>query len=183
MRNAGSSRSITHLVEAPVDARIGIRPFREFLTDCRLRHASRSPARRNPRRAVHRAAGALGSAALETPWHLDYCGLNLIGRRPGASNRRTPHVLSGTADGIGLAVTHHELARSGPTVGTGAKPKGGHHGQCCRSRLRDGAQSRSGRGRVAISGKTLFILLAGVQAEVRRDTPRLRRQRSQGDGA
>jgi trans-aconitate methyltransferase len=85
LRESGFVEVVTHLVEAPVtldseDA------FREFLTTVVFgTHLGRLPGElRGPfiERLVRWSAGQ------ETPWHLDYWRLNLIGRRPGETSRR-----------------------------------------------------------------------------------------------
>jgi trans-aconitate 2-methyltransferase len=86
MRDAGFVEVDAHLIEAPVtldseDA------FREFLTTVVFgTHLGRLP---EALRAPFIEQLVRWSATQETPWHLDYWRLNLIGRRPGATNRRT----------------------------------------------------------------------------------------------
>jgi trans-aconitate 2-methyltransferase len=86
LRDAGFVEVDTHLVEAPVTLE-SENAFREFLTTVVFgTHLGRLPGDlRGPfiERLVRWSAGQ------DTPWHLDYWRLNLIGRRPGASHRRT----------------------------------------------------------------------------------------------
>ncbi len=85
LRDAGFVEVDAHLVEAPVtldseDA------YREFLTTVVFgTHLGRLP---EALRASFIERLVRWSAGQETPWHLDYWRLNLIGRRPDASTRQ-----------------------------------------------------------------------------------------------
>lgn len=86
LRDAGFVEVDAHLVEAPVTLE-SEDAYREFLTTVVFgTHLGRLPEElRGPfiERLVRWSAGQ------DTPWHLDYWRLNLIGRRPGATTRRT----------------------------------------------------------------------------------------------
>jgi trans-aconitate 2-methyltransferase len=86
LRDAGFVEVDAHLVEAPVTL-ASEDAFREFLTTVVFgTHLGRLP---EALRADFIERLVRWSAGQETPWHLDYWRLNLIGRRPGASTRRT----------------------------------------------------------------------------------------------
>ena len=84
LREAGFVEVDTHLVEAPVTLE-SEDAYREFLTTVVFgTHLGRLPV------DLHEpfiARLVRWSAGQETPWHLDYWRLNMIGRRPGATTR------------------------------------------------------------------------------------------------
>jgi trans-aconitate 2-methyltransferase len=87
LRDAGFVEVDAHLVEAPVTLESEA-AFREFLTTVVFgTHLGRLPD--DTLRAAFVDRLIAWSAGQATRWHLDYWRLNLIGRRPEASSRRT----------------------------------------------------------------------------------------------